>query len=204
MRGRLGVALIGAAGAFAIAASQTPYLPLVILFTTLSLVCLAFGIWNLGGFPCKERLSSAARFCLRCLGFYSGFVISVALSTLWSFYFHPLPSFSTWGIVLLFLLAFILDLPTMYQGFKRRRYGEQVSPKGWLLFINGFLVGLSALLVFLAINSLVQNLSYPIEFLSPCFLFFIVYKIWKSSFFGVCFFSKKAVFHHISTLFHHT
>lgn len=113
-------------------------------------------LWAFGGFPCKQRLVDFASLCTRCIGFYSGMVVSVIF-----FVFFKLK----WGIpilskntaIWLLILCFFCGIPTMYSGYKRRMEKKSQDKDigwSWLLFLSGLLVGIATLLCFLAINSL--------------------------------------------------
>lgn len=154
------VAFIGLSGAFAIAASRSEPLLLQLFFVLLSLLTVITVLFYLGGLPCKNLFREAFTLCGRCLGFYAGGLTSIIISLILYFFAQDIPMVSSKTAIILLIIAFLIDLPTMYHGFSRRYLKRDYFPNKSVLFLTGFLNGISIIITFFALCSLLSNLNF--------------------------------------------
>lgn len=110
---------------------------------------------------CKRNIIKNWTICARCLGKILGIILSVIFFLVINYHenvFNRLVSINSWW---LFLMLFILTIPTVINGIRRRITCEDKSDMKWynssiLLMFFGLLSGLSWITAFLLIKSLLN------------------------------------------------
>lgn len=130
----------------------TGWYVLLIFFSLFLLLFAGCVFYFFRGFLCKNRVIETGKtICSRCKGYYFGLFISIVISILLMHF--GIPCLDFWRSCIVILLALILGIPTMIQGYFRRT-GRQDSLDNKHTTFCGFLVGIAYILSFIGIYSI--------------------------------------------------
>jgi hypothetical protein len=124
----------------------------------LTMQAIAFVLWFAAAFlffgiqrkiwpMCKNLMKKTYIPCLRCISYFVGVTISVSIFGWLNKAILPVLHFFSAAPVLLLALGLLFQLPTLYQGGRRRLNQENLFPGLFYLMLFGFLSGLGVLFV---------------------------------------------------------